>query len=91
VASEAVVQKAAQLVADLGETEHLQTTRNIQTLEEAEVLPLIKTRRPAIWTPQSGPIRVFWKQMSNDLIRAGVQLAKIDHQPNHVLLQLWKQ
>ena len=29
--------------------------------------------------------------MFNDLIRAGVQFAKINHQPNHVLLQLWKQ
>ena len=29
--------------------------------------------------------------MFNDLIWAGVQFAKIDRQPNHVLLQLWKQ
>jgi len=29
--------------------------------------------------------------MFNDLIRAGVQFAKIDRQPNHILLQLWKQ
>jgi len=29
--------------------------------------------------------------MVNDLIWAGVQFAKIDCQPYHVLLQLWKQ
>ena len=29
--------------------------------------------------------------MINDLIWAGVQFEKIDHQPNHVLLQLWRQ
>jgi len=31
------------------------------------------------------------KQMFNDLIQPGIQFAKIDHQPNHVLLQLWRQ
>jgi len=60
-------------------------------LEEAEVLPVIKTRRPAVPTPQSGPIRVSRKQMFNNLTWAGVQFAKIDRQPNQVLLQLWKQ
>ncbi len=29
--------------------------------------------------------------MFNDLIQAGVQFAKTDGQPNHVLLQLWRQ
>jgi len=29
--------------------------------------------------------------MFNNLIWAGVQFTKIDHQPNHILLQLWKQ
>ena len=42
VASEAVVQQAAQLVADLGETERLRTRRNILPVEEAEVLPVTK-------------------------------------------------
>ena len=91
VASEAAVQQAAQLVADLEETERLRTRCNIQTLEEAEVLPVIKTKRLATQAPQSGPIRVSQKQMFNDLIWAGVQFATIDCQPNHVLLQLWKQ
>ena len=44
VASEAVVQQAAQLVADLGETEHLRTRCNIQVVEEAEVL--LVTKKP---------------------------------------------
>lgn len=91
VASEAVVQQAAQLVADLGETERLRSRRNIRFLEEAEVLPVNKTKMPATRAPPSGPIRVSRKQMFNDLIRAGVQFAKIDRQPNHVLLQLWRQ
>ena len=91
VASEVVVQQAAQLVADWGETEHLRTRLNIRTLEEAEVSPVTKTRKPAARTPQLGPIRVSWKQMFNDLIWAGVRFAKIDHQPNHVLLQLQRQ
>ena len=91
VASESVVQQAAQLVADLGETECLWTRHNIRTLEEAEVLPVVKTKRPAVQNPQSGPIWVSQKQMFNDLIQAGVQLTKIDHQPNRVLLQLWRQ
>ena len=38
-----------------------------------------------------GPIRVSQKKMFNDLIWAGVPFAKIDCQPNHVLLQLWRQ
>ena len=42
VASEAVVQQAAQLVADLGETERLRTRHNIRPVEEAEVLLLTK-------------------------------------------------
>jgi len=29
--------------------------------------------------------------MFNDLIQAAVEFAKIDHQPNHVFFQLWKQ
>ena len=91
VASEEVVQQAAQLVADLGETERLLTRCNIQMLEEAEVLPVTKTKMPVTRAPQSGPIRVSRKQMFNDLIQAGVQFAKIDCQPNHVLLQLWRQ
>ena len=31
------------------------------------------------------------KQMFNDLIAPGVQFAKTDCQPNHVLFQLWRQ
>ena len=38
-----------------------------------------------------GPVRVSRKQMFNDLIQAGVQFTKINRQPNHILLQLWKQ
>jgi len=60
VASESVVQQAAQLVADLGETERLWTRCSIWTLEGAEVLLVTKTRRPTLRTPQSGPIRVSW-------------------------------
>ena len=86
VASEAVVQQAAQLVADLGETERLRTRHNIWVVEEAEVLPV--TKKPITGHPQSGPIRVSQKQMFNDLIQAGVQFAQIDCQPNHILLQL---
>ena len=89
VASEAVVQQAAQLVADLGETERLRTRRNIRPVEEAEVFPV--TRKPITRHPQLGPIRVSQKQMFNDLIRAGVQFAKIDRQPNRILLQLFPQ
>ena len=44
VASEAVVQQAAQLVADLGETERLRTRCNIWPVEEAEVL--LVTKKP---------------------------------------------
>ena len=46
VASEAVVQQAAQLVADLGETECLRTRHDIQAVEEAEVLQV--TKKPII-------------------------------------------
>jgi len=49
VASEAVVQQAAQLVADLGETEHLQTRCNIWAVEEAEVL--LVTKNPVTQNP----------------------------------------
>ena len=42
VASEAVVQQAAQLVSDLGETDCLRTRCNIWAVEEAEVLPVTK-------------------------------------------------
>ena len=45
VVSEAAVQQAAQLVADLGEAECLWTRHNIQMLEEAEALLVGKTRR----------------------------------------------
>ena len=83
VTSEAVVQQAAQIAADLLETERLRTRCNIRMLEEAEVLPVTKTKMPAIRAPRSGPIRVSQKQRFNDLIRAGVQFAKIDCQPNH--------
>ena len=55
VASEAVVQQAAQLVADLGETERLRNRCNVRSLEEAEVLPVTKTKIPATRAPQSGP------------------------------------
>ena len=58
VASESVAQQAAQLIANLGETEHLRTRCNIQILEEAEVLPVTTTRRPTVRTPQLGLIRV---------------------------------
>ena len=58
VTSEAVVQQAAQIVADLGETEHLHTRRNIQVVEAAEVLPVVKTKRSLVRNPQSGPVRV---------------------------------
>jgi len=57
VASESVVQQAAQLVTNLGETERLQTKGGIRTLEEVEVLPVSKTKRPTIRTLQLGPIR----------------------------------
>ena len=89
VASEAVVQQAAQLVADPGETECLRTRCNIRPVEEAEVL--LVTKKPIMQHPQLGPVRVSQKQMFNDLIPAEVQFAKIDRQPNHILLQLWKQ
>ena len=46
VASEAVVQQAAQLVADPGETECLRTRCNIRPVEEAEVLQV--TKKPII-------------------------------------------
>ena len=51
VTSETVVQQAARIVADLGETERLRTRRNIRMLEEAEVLPVTKTKTPAIRAP----------------------------------------
>lgn len=88
VASKAIIQQAAQLVSGLGEIERLCTRCNIQTLEGAKVLPITKTRRPALQTPESGPIKVSLKQMFNEIIRAGVQFAKIDCRPNNVLLQL---
>lgn len=91
VASEAIIQQAAQLVSGLGETECLQTRCNIRRLEGAEALPVFKTRRPSSRTPQLGPIQVSRKQMFNDIIQTGVQFAKIDRRPNHVLLQLWSQ
>ena len=68
VASESVVQQAVQLVADLGETQCLQTRCNIRAVEEAEVLPVIKTKKPVIRNPQSGPIQVLRKQTFNELI-----------------------
>ena len=86
-----VVQQAAQLVANLRETEHQRSRRNIRAVEEAELLPVIQTKKPVIRDPQLGPLRVSRKQMFNDLIQAGVQSAEIDCQPNHVLLQLWRQ
>lgn len=46
IASESVVQQASQVVAHLGETELLWTKHSIRTSEEAEVLPVTKTRRP---------------------------------------------
>jgi len=48
VAPESAVQQAVQLVADLGEIEYLWTRCSIHTLEEAEVLPVAKTRRPTV-------------------------------------------
>jgi len=90
VTSEVAVQQAAQLVANFGEGEHLRTRHNVWVVEGAEVLPLIKTRRAAPRAPRLGPIQVCQKQMFNDLIWAGVAFAKIDWQPNHILLQLWK-
>ena len=48
VASESAVQQAVQLVADLGEIEYLWTRCSIYTLEDAEVLPVAKTRRPTV-------------------------------------------
>ena len=75
VNSEAIIQQDAQLVADLGETESLQTRCTIGTLKGAEVLPVTKTMRPTPWTPQLGPIWVSQKQMFNDLIWAGIQFA----------------
>ena len=92
VASEAIIQQAAQLVADLAETEHLRARRNLQmVVEKSEIHPPPRPRRPAPKVIQSGPIRVSRKQMFNDQIRVGVQFQKIDGQPNQVLLQLWKQ
>ena len=82
VTLEAIIQQAVQLVPDLGETEWLWTRRDIQTSEGMEVLPVTKTRRPTPQAAQLGPLRVIW---------AGIQLVKIDHQPDHVLLQLWRQ
>lgn len=43
-----VVQQAALLVADLGETECLWTRCNIQALEEAVDLLVIKTKKPVV-------------------------------------------
>ena len=40
VASEAAVQQAAQLVADLGETKRLRAKRNIRVIEDAEIFPI---------------------------------------------------
>ena len=50
VASEAIVQQVAQVVAALGETEHLRTRRSVCVIEEAKVLP-VKTRKAAPWGP----------------------------------------
>lgn len=47
-ASEAAAQQAAQLGADPGAAERLQTRRNDRTLEEAKVLPVIKPRRTTV-------------------------------------------
>ena len=41
VTLEAMVQQAAQIVADLGEMERLRPKRNIRVVEEAEVLLLV--------------------------------------------------
>ena len=92
VASEAIIQQAAQLVADLGETERLRARRNVRmVVEKSDIHPPPRPRRRALKVIQSGPIRVSRKQMFNDLIRARVQFQKIDGQPNQVLLQLWEQ
>lgn len=56
VALEAIIQQVTQLVADLRETERLQTRHNNDTLEGAEVLPITKTRRPTPQTSQSASI-----------------------------------
>ncbi|XP_021238701.1 uncharacterized protein LOC110391220 [Numida meleagris] len=45
VASEAIVQQAAQLVADLGETERLRARHNIRTVEGAEAYPVPKANQ----------------------------------------------
>ena len=91
VTSEAIVQQASQLVADLGEIERLRTRCNVRVVEGAEVLPVIKTRKAAPWAPWLGPTWVSQKQMFNDLIWAGVAFTKTNQQPNHILLQLWRQ
>jgi len=92
VASEAIIQQAAQLVAGLGETECLRARHNVwMVVEKSEIYAPPWPRRPAPEVIQSGPIRVSGKQMFNDLTREEVLFQKINGQPNQVLLQLWKQ
>jgi len=91
VVSEAIVQQAAQLAADVGETEHLRARCNVRAVEGADILPVIKTRKASPQKPRLGCIWVSQKQMFIDVIWAGMILARIDQQPNHTLFQLWKQ
>ena len=91
LASEAIVQQTTQLVVDLGEMEHLRARCSVRMIEGAEVFPIIRTRKPTPQAPRSGPLRVSQKQVFNNLILTRVIFAKIDCQPNHVLLQLWEQ
>jgi len=76
VASKAIIQWTAQLVAELGERECLWARHNTQTLEGAKVFLITNTRSLVPWTPQLGPIWVSLKQIFSALIQAGVQLAK---------------
>ena len=91
VASEAIIQQAAQLVADQRETERLRARHNVgMVVEKSDIHPSPRPGRPAPNVIQSGPIRISRKQMFSDLIRTGVQFKKIDGQYNQVLLQLRK-
>lgn len=59
VASEAIIQQAAQLVADLGETECLWARCNVQmVVENSQIHPPPRHRRPTLKVIQSGSIRV---------------------------------
>lgn len=68
-ASEAIVQQAAQVVADLEETEHLRDRCHIRVVERSEIYPQ-SFRKPDPKVIQMGLISISRTQVFNNLIGA---------------------